>query len=199
RKPSKKSSPPKPLIPSLLLRDGTQQPALVLQRLRRHPHQRRGNTGSPYFPNVILRSIVLFRVLSAVGAFPAGILPPATTRSRRQQPSGYGVHQNQQQQQKYRQHPQSYGQGSSSSGYSGFPPGTHPDVIRSFEMVAVDWSGYIDEKELQRALSSRYQASICQTLIEVLKMLAQWGFFCDSGPKEFAALWSLSWPMAGHI
>ncbi|KAK6926570.1 EF-hand domain [Dillenia turbinata] len=50
----------------------------------------------------------------------------------------------------------------SSYGYSdgagsGFPPGTHPDVIRSFTMVDRDRSGFIDEYELQQALSSGYQ------------------------------------------
>ena len=60
----------------------------------------------------------------------------------------------QQQQQPY------FGQGSggvSSYGYSGFPPGTSPDVIRSFEMVDRDRSGFIDENELQQAISSGYQ------------------------------------------
>ncbi|KAJ6897375.1 hypothetical protein NC651_023287 [Populus alba x Populus x berolinensis] len=42
--------------------------------------------------------------------------------------------------------------GGSSYGHSGFPPGTSPDVIRSFEMVDRDRSGFIDENELQQAI-----------------------------------------------
>lgn len=44
----------------------------------------------------------------------------------------------------------------SSSGYSGFPPGTNQDVIRSFQMVDRDRSGFIDDRELQQALSSSF-------------------------------------------
>ena len=53
----------------------------------------------------------------------------------------------------------SYGQQyppSSSSSSSEFPAGTHPDVIRSFQTVDRDRSGFIDGKELQQALSSTY-------------------------------------------
>lgn len=57
---------------------------------------------------------------------------------------------------------------SSSASYSygcvGFPPGTNPDVIRSFEMVDRDRSGFIDDNELQQALSSGYQRFSLRTI-----------------------------------
>lgn len=59
---------------------------------------------------------------------------------------------------------------SSSYGYSGFPQGTSPDVIRSFEMVDRDRSGFIDENELQQALSSGYQR-FCLRTIRLLMFL----------------------------
>ncbi|XP_044504482.1 probable calcium-binding protein CML48 [Mangifera indica] len=78
-----------------------------------------------------------------------------------------------------------------SYGHYSFPPGTHPDVIRSFEMVDRDRSGFIDDKELQQALSSGYQRFSLRT-VKLLIFL-----FKDPresslriGPKEFAALWS---------
>ncbi|XP_024025574.1 probable calcium-binding protein CML50, partial [Morus notabilis] len=68
--------------------------------------------------------------------------------------------------------PYGYGQmGSTSSfsssygyGYVGFPAGTSPDVIRSFEMVDRDRSGFIDDNELQQALSSGYQKFSLRTI-----------------------------------
>jgi hypothetical protein len=59
---------------------------------------------------------------------------------------------------------------SGSYGHSGFPPGTHPDVIRSFQMVDRDRSGFIDENELQQALSSTYQR-FCLRTIRLLMFL----------------------------
>lgn len=72
-----------------------------------------------------------------------------------------------------------------SYGRSGFPPGTHPDVIRSFQMVDSDRSGFIDENELQQALSSGYQRFSLGT-IRLLMFLFKnpneplriGGFFC---------------------
>jgi len=63
----------------------------------------------------------------------------------------------------------SYGQqyppsSSSSSSSSEFPAGTHPDVIRSFQMVDRDRSGFIDENELQQALSSTYHRFSLRTI-----------------------------------
>ena len=61
----------------------------------------------------------------------------------------------------------SYGQQyspSSSSASSEFPAGTHPDVIRSFQMVDRDRSGFIDENELQQALSSTYHRFSLRTI-----------------------------------
>jgi len=57
-----------------------------------------------------------------------------------------------------------------SYGQSEFPPGTHPDVIRSFQMVDRDRSGFIDENELQQALSSTYQR-FCLRTIRLLMFL----------------------------
>ncbi|KAK6944052.1 LOW QUALITY PROTEIN: hypothetical protein RJ641_025154, partial [Dillenia turbinata] len=52
-----------------------------------------------------------------------------------------------------------------------FPPGIHPEVIRRFEM---NRSGFIDETELEEALSWGYQAfSIRTTNGEVLGILAK--------------------------
>lgn len=44
----------------------------------------------------------------------------------------------------------------SNSSSSSFPAGTPQDVIRSFQMVDRDRSGFIDERELQQALSSGF-------------------------------------------
>ncbi|XP_039034371.1 probable calcium-binding protein CML48 [Hibiscus syriacus] len=78
----------------------------------------------------------------------------------------------------------SYGQS------GGFPAGTQPDVVRAFQMVDKDRSGFIDEHELQQALSSGYQRFNLRT-IRLLMFLFKNPY--DShriGPVEFAALWS---------
>ncbi|KAG5578020.1 hypothetical protein H5410_058154 [Solanum commersonii] len=83
----------------------------------------------------------------------------------------------------YYQNPPNYG--------SGFPPGTDPQVIQSFQMVDRDCSGFVEEKELQQALSSGYQRFSLRTirlLIFLFKNPSE--YFPRIGPKEFAALWS---------
>lgn len=64
------------------------------------------------------------------------------------------------------QHQSSYGYGYSAppsfGGY--FPPGTHPEIIRSFQLVDKDRSGFIDDKELQEALSFSYQKFSLRTV-----------------------------------
>ncbi|KAG6778196.1 hypothetical protein POTOM_018049 [Populus tomentosa] len=99
-----------------------------------------------------------------------------------------GNYSHQQQQQSY------YGQGTSGGGYSyghsGFPPGTSPDVIRSFEMVDRDRSGFIDENELQQALSSGYQRFHIKTVRLLMFLFKNPHDSRRLGPKEFAALWS---------
>lgn len=45
-----------------------------------------------------------------------------------------------------------------------FPQGTHPDVIRSFQMVDRNQNGYIEEMELQEALAWNYQRFSRETL-----------------------------------
>nr|GMD12653.1 probable calcium-binding protein CML48 [Ipomoea batatas] len=75
--------------------------------------------------------------------------------------------------------------------YTAFPPDTHPDVIRSFQMVDSDHSGFIEDKELQQALSSGYQNFSLRTirlLIFLFKNPTESSL--RIGPKEFAALWS---------
>ncbi|PSR89856.1 Calcium-binding protein [Actinidia chinensis var. chinensis] len=78
----------------------------------------------------------------------------------------------------------------SSHGYPDFPPGTHPDVIRSFQMVDMDRSGFIDESELQRALSSGYQRFSLRTIRLLVFLFKNPNDSLKLGPKEFAALWS---------
>ncbi|XP_028773032.1 probable calcium-binding protein CML48 [Neltuma alba] len=83
-----------------------------------------------------------------------------------------------------------YGQVSSSSGYPSFPPGTHPDVIRSFQAVDRDRSGFIEERELQQALSSGFQKFDLRTIRFLMFLFKNPNDPLRIGPKEFAALWS---------
>ncbi|KAL6205317.1 PREDICTED: probable calcium-binding protein CML48 [Fragaria vesca subsp. vesca] len=93
--------------------------------------------------------------------------------------------------------PSSYDQPSSSSSYDqetggDFPPGTDPDVISSFQMVDKDGSGFIDDNELQQALSSAYQMFSLRTirlLMFLFKNINNHDIL-KLGPQEFAALWS---------
>ncbi|CAN1128583.1 Probable calcium-binding protein CML48 [Linum perenne] len=82
------------------------------------------------------------------------------------------------------------GQGQSTASSSGFPPGTNPDVIRSFQMVDVDRSGYIDDKELQHALSSVYQRFHIRTIRLLMFLFKNPHDSLRIGPKEFSALWT---------
>ncbi|KAG5515789.1 hypothetical protein RHGRI_036737 [Rhododendron griersonianum] len=77
-----------------------------------------------------------------------------------------------------------------SHGHSDFPPGTHPEVIRSFQMVDRDRSGFIDESELQLALSSGYQRFSLDTIRLLMFLFKNPRESLRIGPKEFAALWS---------
>ncbi|KAK2980175.1 hypothetical protein RJ640_007265 [Escallonia rubra] len=76
-----------------------------------------------------------------------------------------------------------------SYGYPSFPPGTHPDVIRSFQMVDRDRSGFIDENELQQALSSGYQRFSLRTIRLLMFLFKNLHDSLRIGPQEFAALW----------
>ncbi|XP_059627624.1 probable calcium-binding protein CML48 [Cornus florida] len=78
----------------------------------------------------------------------------------------------------------------SSHGYPSFPPGTHPDIIRTFQAVDNDRSGFIDETELQRALSSHYQRFSLRTIRLLMFLFKNPNDSLRIGPKEFAALWS---------
>jgi len=93
---------------------------------------------------------------------------PSLPESYDQRGQAYSTsHQSNHSQQQQQQQQSYYGQGNgggSSYGHSGFPPGTSPDVIRSFEMVDRDRSGFIDENELQQAISSGYQRFSIRTI-----------------------------------
>ncbi|XP_038895549.1 probable calcium-binding protein CML48 [Benincasa hispida] len=89
--------------------------------------------------------------------------------------------------------PQPYGSnygGVSSYGSYGFPPGTSPEVIRSFQMVDRDGSGFIDENELQQALSSGYQKFSLRTVRLLIFLFRNPVDSSRMGPNEFAALWN---------
>ncbi|KAK4409083.1 putative calcium-binding protein CML48 [Sesamum angolense] len=72
-----------------------------------------------------------------------------------------------------------------------FPPGTHPDVIRSFQMVDRNQNGYIEERELQEALTWNYQKFSLRTLrLLIFLFRSSNESSCRIGPKEFAGVWS---------
>ncbi|KAI3688104.1 hypothetical protein L1987_81812 [Smallanthus sonchifolius] len=71
-----------------------------------------------------------------------------------------------------------------------FPPGTHPEVIRSFQMVDLDRSGFIDAKELQQALNTGYQKFSLRTIRLLMLQFMNPNHPFRTGPKEFAELWS---------
>ncbi|PHT35008.1 putative calcium-binding protein CML48 [Capsicum baccatum] len=65
----------------------------------------------------------------------------------------------------YPQQPGSYGYYQNTPNYASFfPPGTDPQVIQSFQMVDRDHSGFVEDKELQQALSSGYQRFSLRTI-----------------------------------
>ncbi|KAL6506469.1 hypothetical protein OROGR_024650 [Orobanche gracilis] len=80
-----------------------------------------------------------------------------------------------------------------------FPQGTHPDVIRSFQMVDRNQNGFIEEKELQEALAWNYQKFSGRTLRLLIFLFrnSQESSY-RIGPKEFADVWSClgQWRMA---
>ncbi|KAA8517162.1 hypothetical protein F0562_017455 [Nyssa sinensis] len=67
---------------------------------------------------------------------------------------------------------------------SAFPPGTDPNIVASFQMADQDGSGFIDDKELQRALSS-YNQSFSLRTVHLLMYLFTNTNTRKIGPKEF--------------
>ncbi|KAI3471625.1 hypothetical protein Pfo_028275 [Paulownia fortunei] len=67
---------------------------------------------------------------------------------------------------------------------SAFPPGTDPNVIACFQVADQDGSGFIDDKELQRALSS-YNQSFGLRTVHLLMYLFTNSNTRKIGPKEF--------------
>ncbi|KAI3984619.1 hypothetical protein MKX01_003982 [Papaver californicum] len=71
-----------------------------------------------------------------------------------------------------------------------FPQGTNPEIIRSFHTVDKDRSGFIDERELQEALSFGYQKFSLRTVRLLMFLFKNTYDPLRIGPNEFAALWS---------
>ncbi|KAJ6741766.1 CALCIUM-BINDING PROTEIN CML48-RELATED [Salix viminalis] len=70
---------------------------------------------------------------------------------------------------------------------STFPPGTDPSIIACFQVADQDGSGIIDDKELQRALSS-YNQSFSLRTVHLLMYLFTNTNTRMIGPKEFSPL-----------
>ncbi|XP_021839341.1 calcium-binding protein CBP [Spinacia oleracea] len=70
---------------------------------------------------------------------------------------------------------------------STFPPGTDPNVVGCFQVADQDGSGLIDDKELQRALSS-YNQSFSLRTVHLLMYLFTSSNSRRIGPKEFTTL-----------
>ncbi|XP_057999867.1 calcium-binding protein CBP isoform X2 [Hevea brasiliensis] len=71
---------------------------------------------------------------------------------------------------------------------SAFPPGTDPNVVAGFRLADQDGSGFIDDKELQRVLSSCDQSFSLRTV-----RLLMYHFTNTNtrkiGPKEFTSVY----------
>ncbi|PRQ44839.1 putative serine/threonine-protein phosphatase with EF-hands [Rosa chinensis] len=70
---------------------------------------------------------------------------------------------------------------------SSFPPGTDPNVVACFQIADQDGSGLIDDKELQKALSS-YNQSFSLRTVHLLMYLFTQTNTRKIGPKEFTAV-----------
>ena len=68
-----------------------------------------------------------------------------------------------------------------------FPPGTDPNIIACFKAADQDGSGFIDDKELQRALSS-YNQSFSIRTVHLLMYTFTNTNARKIGPKEFTAV-----------
>ncbi|CAN6586370.1 unnamed protein product [Malus baccata var. baccata] len=68
-----------------------------------------------------------------------------------------------------------------------FPPGTDPEIIACFQLVDQDGSGFIDDNEMQRALSS-YNQSFSLRTVHLLMYLFTQTNTRKIGAKEFAAV-----------
>ncbi|XP_043699157.1 probable calcium-binding protein CML48 [Telopea speciosissima] len=117
-------------------------------------------------------------------ALPESYAQESTSESHR-----YHGHQSSAPSQPYAQ-PSSYEYSSAPQYGVYFPPGTHPDIIRSFQMVDRDRSGFIDELELQKALSSGYEKFSIGTILFLMFLFKNPKEPLKIGPSEFAALWN---------
>ncbi|XP_050228982.1 probable calcium-binding protein CML49 [Mercurialis annua] len=81
----------------------------------------------------------------------------------------------------------SYGNPFASLLPSAFPAGTDPNVVASFQMADQDGSGFIDDKELQRALSG-YNQSFSLRTVHLLMYLFTNTNTRKIGPKEFTEI-----------
>ncbi|OAY40383.1 calcium-binding protein CBP [Manihot esculenta] len=70
---------------------------------------------------------------------------------------------------------------------STFPPGTDPNVVACFQLADQDGSGFIDDKELQRALSS-YDQSFSLRTVHLLLFHFTNTNSRKIGPKEFTSV-----------
>ncbi|KAL6138059.1 hypothetical protein ACLB2K_063345 [Fragaria x ananassa] len=70
---------------------------------------------------------------------------------------------------------------------SSFPPGSDPNVVACFQIADQDGSGFIDDKELQKALSS-YNQSFSMRTVHLLMYLFTQSNSRKIGPKEFTAV-----------
>ncbi|KAJ6844252.1 putative calcium-binding protein CML49 [Iris pallida] len=70
---------------------------------------------------------------------------------------------------------------------SAFPPGTDPNVVACFQAADADGSGFIDDKELQRALSS-YNQSFSLRTVHLMMYLFTSSNVRKIGPKEFISV-----------
>ncbi|KAK7267334.1 hypothetical protein RIF29_20003 [Crotalaria pallida] len=83
--------------------------------------------------------------------------------------------------------PPSYGSPFAALVPSVFPPGTDPSVVACFQVADQDGSGLIDDKELQRALSS-YNQSFSLRTVHLLMYHFTNTNIKKIGPKEFTSL-----------
>ncbi|XP_019709043.1 calcium-binding protein CBP isoform X1 [Elaeis guineensis] len=114
---------------------------------------------------------------------PAGEKPPKEGKAQGAHGSGGSYYQ-------YQTPPPpagAYGSPFASLVPSAFPPGTDPNVVACFQAADRDGSGFIDDKELQQALSS-YNQSFSIRTVHLLMYHFTNSNVRKIGPKEFCSL-----------